>query len=61
MTIAVELIRSWTNEYGRKYPIGQRIKGDRKLTDRLIAEGYAKRYNGDPFSKHKVKTNFFKP
>ena len=56
----VTLIRSWTNIFGRKYPIGQVISCDRELEEILIRGGYAKDFEAKP-SKQKVKTDFFKP
>jgi hypothetical protein len=56
----VILIKSWTNVFGRKYPIGQTIQCDRELEEVLIRDGYAKDFEGK-ISKVKVKTDFFKP
>ena len=52
------LIRSWTNKFGRKYPIGQFIRTDNELGQFLLDKKFAQQstYNGQ-----KVKTDFFKP
>ena len=55
------LTRSWTNVFGRKYPIGQKMRVDNQLGQRLLDENYAKEFNGVYKSKEKVRTDFFKP
>lgn len=53
----VILGKSWTNRFGRKYPIGQMILCDKELEAEL--KGYAKDF--DTKVSKKVKTDFFKP
>lgn len=52
------LIRSWTNKFGRKYPIGQRMRTDNELGQFLLDKKYAKDYEE---TQTKLKTDFFKP
>ena len=56
----VVLKKSWTNKFGRKYPIGQKISCDRQLGGFLIDNGYGDDFEGKVLSKKKVKTKFFK-
>jgi hypothetical protein len=56
----VILGKSWTNIFGRKYPIGQTILCNKILEKVLIDGGYAKDFEAKT-SKGKVKTDFFKP
>lgn len=56
----VVLKKSWTNKFGRKYPVGQKIPCDKQLEAELINNGYAEGFEGKVLSKKKVKTNFFK-
>jgi hypothetical protein len=53
------LIKSWTNKFGRKYPIGQTMRVDKELGAYLIEKKYAKDYEAT--QNKKVKTEFFKP
>jgi hypothetical protein len=53
------LIKSWTNKFGRKYPIGQIMRTDKELGNFLLNKKYAMFYDGD--SNTKVKSDFFKP
>jgi hypothetical protein len=55
----VILTKSWTNAFGRKYPIGQKILCDKELGEFLIKKKYGKEYEGS--ASDKVKTDFFKP
>ena len=55
------LTRSWTNVFGRKYPIGQKMRVDDDLGQYLMDNNYAKDFNGVYKSKEKTKTEFFKP
>ena len=55
----VILGRSWTNTFGRKYPIGQTILCDKELEAELKERGYAKDF--EVKTSKKVKTDFFKP
>lgn len=55
----LRLIKSWTNPFGRKYPIGQIITTDRELGKFLLDNKFAKDYE-ETHSK-KVKSDFFKP
>ena len=55
------LTRSWTNVFGRKYPIGQKMRVDDDLGQDLMDNNYAKDFNGVYKSKEKTKTKFFKP
>jgi len=52
------LIKSWTNKFGRKYPIGQILRVDKELGTYLLDKKYAKDYEA---TQTKVKTDFFKP
>lgn len=54
------LERSWTNVFGRKYPIGQTIPCDRQLGNFLIDNGYGKEINGKAPLKTKSKTKMKK-
>jgi hypothetical protein len=56
----VVLTKSWTNKFGRKYPVGQRISCDKELSEYLIENRYAKDYDGK-YRQDKVKSDFFKP
>ena len=53
------LIRSWTNVFGRRYPIGQTMRVDKELGRFLLDNKYAKEYEAT--QNGKVKTDFFKP
>lgn len=55
----VILGKSWTNRFGRKYPIGQEILCDKELESELKDRGYAKDF--EMKVSKKVKTDFFKP
>lgn len=55
----VVLTKSWTNKFGRKYPIGQKITCDNELHKYLTENGYADEF-GKKVSKVKVKSDFFK-
>lgn len=57
--MTVILQKSWTNVFGRKYPVGQKIMCDKNLRAFLVNNGYAKDYDGN--RRIKVKTDFFKP
>jgi hypothetical protein len=57
--IKVILNKSWTNKFGKKYPIGTIIPCDKDLSARLINEGYGEKYEGKYPPKAKVKTDFF--
>lgn len=57
----VILIRSWTNVFGRKYPMGQLMNVDKTLGERLIKQCYAKEYDFKKGQIVKYKTDFFKP
>jgi hypothetical protein len=50
------LKRSWTNKFGRKYPINQILTVDGDLGSSLIKEGVAEKYEGEypPRSKKKM-------
>lgn len=52
------LVKSWTNRFGRKYPIGQTMLVDKELGDLLLSRGYAKEFED---STSKKRTDFFKP
>lgn len=56
----VRLRRSWTNEQGRKYPIGTVLQVFPTLGKELVNNGTAVDYNGE-YPPRKEKTNFFKP
>jgi hypothetical protein len=60
MKMIVVLKKSWTNKFGRKYPVGQKIPCDKELGTYLIDKGYADDFEGKVLSKTKVKTKFFK-
>lgn len=51
----VILERSWTNKFGRKYPIGQKIACDRQLGTYLVENGYGKDTDGKVLSRMKIK------
>lgn len=55
----VILTKSWTNAFGRKYPIGQKILCDKVLGEFLLKKKLAKEHEGE--TSDKVKTDFFKP
>ena len=56
------LIKSWTNVFGRKYPIGQLMRTDKVLGQFLLYNKIAKEYEGkEKRPPQKVKTDFFKP
>lgn len=55
------LVKSWTNIFGRKYPIGQVILCHPDLHKELIDDGYAEDFDGVYSAKKKKKTEFFKP
>lgn len=58
----VILKKSWTNKFGRKYPIGQFMRVDKELGQYLKENGYAEdtEIKGTKPAQ-KVKTDFFKP
>ena len=60
MAHKVTLLKSWTNNSGRKYPIGQVILCTKELKQELLYGGYAKEFEGTYPPKKKVKTDFFK-
>lgn len=51
----VILERSWTNKFGRKYPIGQKIPCDRQLGTYLVENGYGNDIDGKVLSRMKMK------
>lgn len=53
MTVILE--KSWTNKFGRKYPIGQKIQCDRQLGTYLVENGYGKDIDRKVLSKMKGK------
>lgn len=53
------LLKSWTNKFGRKYPVGQIIQCDKTLRDELVNKGIAQDYNGKYPPVEKIKTDFF--
>lgn len=55
----VRLLRSWTNEQGKKYPIGQYLDLWPSLGRTLIADRFAVEDNAK-YPPKKVKINFFK-
>jgi hypothetical protein len=57
----VRLLKSWTNQQGRKYPIGTVITFDRAFSKNMIEQGLAKEYNGEYPRVKKEKIEFFKP
>lgn len=57
----VRLLRSWTNEQGKKLPIARAINFTRDKARRLISEGIAEEYTEGKFPPDKIKTEFFKP
>jgi len=54
----VVLLKSWTNKFGRRYPIGQQILCDKELGQELIETGMAREFGVET---SKMKTDFFKP
>lgn len=54
------LTKSWTNKFGKKYPVGQKMRVDDELA-KVLLKGYAKNFNGVYKSKEKTRTDFFKP
>lgn len=56
------LTKSWTNRFGRKYPIGQKIPCDNELGSFLLKNGYGEEFGKVDLSERrkKVKTKFFK-
>lgn len=57
----LRLIKSWTNPFGRKYPVGQIMQTDRQLGKFLLDNKFAKEYEETQNVKQKVKSDFFKP
>lgn len=57
----IQLVKSWTNAFGRKYPVGQILQGTKELVNELISSGTAKEYKGVYPPRMKVKSDFFKP
>jgi hypothetical protein len=57
----VRLRRSWTNEQGRKYPIGTVLNVFNSFGKQMIQDGIAYPYDGDYPRVKKEKTEFFKP
>ena len=57
----IQLVKSWTNVFGRKYPVGQILQGTKEFVNELISSGTAKEYKGVYPPRTKVKSDFFKP
>ncbi len=57
----IVLVKSWTNVFNRKYPVGQILQGTKQFVNELISSGTAKEYNGEYPPRKKVKSDFFKP
>lgn len=55
----VKLSKSWTNVFGKKYPIGTPLQVHKDLGRKLIEDGYGEEYDGS--RQVKSKTDFFKP
>lgn len=55
------MLKSWTNVFGRKYPIGTVLQCDKQLHEELIDMGWAEDFDGLYPPKTKKKTDFFKP
>lgn len=62
MIYRVTLTKSWTNKFGRVYPIGQIITATKELCQELVSSGNAITYGGPiPPVEQKRETDFFKP
>lgn len=61
----IRLLKSYTLNTGKKLPIGKIFRIERKHGEKLISEHTAEKYEGpilhEMKTKHKMKTNFFKP
>ena len=56
------LLKSWTNVFGKKYPVGQLMMVDKILGQFLLDKKIAKEYDEEVSKYHKkVNTDFFKP
>ena len=56
----VRFLKSYVTNAGKKLPMGQVCRRDRREAKILIEQGIAEVYSG-PFPPKKMKTNFFKP
>lgn len=57
MKLRVILLKSWTNEFGRTYPVGTIIQGTTALLMNLIGEQIGELYAGEYPPKEKRKIN----
>jgi hypothetical protein len=58
--IKVILKRSWTNKFGKKYPVGTVLPCDNVLSAELINKQFGDLYTGKYPPEGKAKTDFFK-
>jgi hypothetical protein len=57
MTPRVELKKSWTNEFGRVYPVGTVLQMTPNKASELIRKKIAEKYSGEYPPKGKRKIN----
>jgi hypothetical protein len=57
----VTLLKSYTNNAGKKIPVGHKVNVSRDDYKKLMADKAAVDYDGERPPKKKTKTDFFKP